>query len=89
MAKAKEASSMIQLYNKWRKVKQICSSAKSNQRMVCNDQVDIEFVELQSPISYADCSKDVLNEQEHLLALTEKKEPNDHSIAAHPLRRHV
>jgi len=80
---------MIQFYNKWRKIKQICSSVKSNQRMVCNDQVDIDFVELQGPISYADSSKNVFNEQEHLLVLIEKKEPNDNSIVAHPLRRHV
>jgi hypothetical protein len=41
-----------------------------------------------SLISYADCSKNVFNEQDHLLVLIEKKEPNDHSIVAHPLRRH-
>ena len=80
---------MIQFYNKWRKIKQICSSVKSNLRMVCNDQVSIEFVELQSPISYAGSSKNVFNEQKLLFALIEKKEPNDYSIVAHPLRRHV
>ena len=80
---------MNQFHNKWRNIKQICSSVKSNLRMVCNDQVSIEFVELQSAISYAYGSKNVFNEQEHLLALIEKKEPNVYSIVAHPLRRHV
>ena len=68
--------------NKW-------NTDKTNPKSAIIGKFKFELTVFFSLISYADCSKDVFNEQEHLLALTEKKEPNNHSIVAHPLRGHV
>jgi hypothetical protein len=67
--------------NKW-------NTDKTNQNSAIIGKFKFELTVFLSLISYADCSKNVFNEQDHLLVLIEKKEPNDHSIVAHPLRRH-
>jgi len=68
--------------NKW-------NTDKTNQNSAIIGKFKFELTVFLSLISYADCSKNVFNEQDHLLVLIEKKEPNDNSIVAHPLRRHV
>lgn len=68
--------------NKW-------NTDKTNRNSAIIGKFKFELTVFLSLISYADCSKNVFNEQDHLLVLIEKKEPNDHSIVAHPLRRHV
>ena len=75
-------SQRINKKNKW-------NTYKSNQNHTIIGKFKSESNVFLSPISYANRSKKVFNEQKLLLALIEKKEPNDYSIVAHPLRRHV
>lgn len=65
---------MTQLKKKRRNIKQICSSVKSNHRIVVYDKTNAKFTELRSAISYASSSKDVFSEQKYLLIVIEKKD---------------
>ena len=64
---------MIQLFERRRKINQLCNSVKSNHKTVTYDKLNANFTELQGPISYASSSKDVSSEQYLLLVVTEKK----------------
>lgn len=65
---------MIQLNKKRRKIKQICSSVKSNHRIVVYGKRNVKFTELRSDISYASSSKDVFSEQKYQLVVFKKKD---------------
>ena len=64
---------MIQLFERKRKINQLCNSVKSNHKTVTYDKLNANFTGLQGPISYASSSKDVSSEQYLLLVVTEKK----------------
>jgi hypothetical protein len=64
---------MNQLTETRRKINRTCNSVKPNFQTDIYDMSSVSFTDLQGPISYAGCSKNVFIEQFFLPGVIEKK----------------